>query len=150
MEIDDPMVEEQYKLLDILDNKASGLLMFNAIFLASIAVWLGYVPLNYLHLSLDITFLAMAISCVFLLQVIFLRWKEPEDTAEHLEWVRKTRSSTYRLAWRISFVATTLLIVVSAVHTFGTAMKASGNCRSACQYFFSEEVFGNLDYRGGR
>jgi len=147
MDNDNPWVQKQYELLNILDNKASGLMTFNAVFLAALSVWLGYVPLNYLHLSLDVAFLAMAISSVFLLQIIFLRWARPEDTEEHLRWVRRVRSSTYLLAWRISLAATTLVIVVSAVHTFGTAMKASGQCRAACERFFSPEIFGNLDYR---
>jgi hypothetical protein len=58
-------VKNQYELLNILDSKASALLTFNAIALASISIWLGYVPLNYLHLALDLIFIVLLLSCGF-------------------------------------------------------------------------------------
>src|SRR3712207_4155744 len=67
-------VKDQYELLNILDHKASALLTFNAVALASISIWLGYVSLNFLHLALDLVFLALLFSCTTLLRIIWLRW----------------------------------------------------------------------------
>ncbi len=104
---DSPAIQRQYELLNILDAKAAALLTFNALSLTAIAVWLGYVPLNFLHLSLDLVFLALLTSCAFL-----------------------------------------LAIAVTAIHTVGTTLVAVDLCGEACQVFFSDQVFGNLDYGG--
>lgn len=147
LETSDENIKEQYELLNILDGKSSGLLTFNAIFLTSISVWLGYVPLNYLHLSLDIVFLALLVSCAFLLGVIWLKWSTPGQPAEELNQLRLRRTKRYRAAWVISAASVGAVIIVTIVHTFGTALTASGACKAACARFYSQDVFGNLDMR---
>ena len=147
LETTNPNIKEHYELLTILDNKSSGLLTFNAIFLASISVWLGYVPLNYLHLTLDIVFLALLVSCFYLLTVIRLRWSSHGESAEVLNDLRTGRTGRYRLAWVISATSICVVVVVTLVHTFGTALTASGNCGATCSQFYSEKIFGNLDIR---
>lgn len=145
LETFDKNIKEQYELLNILDGKSSGLLTFNAIFLASISVWLGYVPLNYLHLSLDIVFLALLISCAFLLGVIWLEWSDPRISTEKLNQLRLRRTTRYKTAWVISAASVGAVIIITIVHTFGTAKTASGSCEAACAQFYSQDVFGNLD-----
>jgi hypothetical protein len=146
LEIEDANVKNQYELLNILDGKASALLTFNAIFLTSLSVWLGYIPLNYFHLALDIVFLALLISCALLLQVIWLRWSKLEEPAEELESIRRERTGHYQRAWRISRYSIVLVIVVSLVHSLGTLLTAIDACSGFCGWFFSNTVFGNIDY----
>jgi hypothetical protein len=112
LETSDENIKEQYELLNIVDGKSSGLLTFNAIFLASISVWLGYVPLNYLHLSLDIVFLALLVSCAFLLRVIWLKWSTPGQPADELNELRLRRTKRYRAAWVISAASVGAVIIV--------------------------------------
>jgi hypothetical protein len=139
-------VKLQYELLSILDSKASALLTFDAVALASLSIWLGYIPLNYMHLSLDLVFLAMLFSCVVLLTIIWLRWASDADDESRLNEIREVRTARYRLAWRLSLSGMTMIIIVSVVHTAGTALIATNHCSTTCRYFYSENVFGNLDY----
>lgn len=98
----DDNIKDQYALLSILDGKSSGLLAFNTIFLTSISVWLGYVPLNFMHLALDVVFLTLLVSCAFLLGVIRLRWSRPGESVAELNRVRALRTRRYRFAWTMS------------------------------------------------
>jgi hypothetical protein len=143
---DSPEVTHQYDLLNILDSKASALLTFNAVGLTALAVWLGYIPLNLLHLSLDLVFLALLISCAFLLAIIGLRWASKSTDVEVLNELRRRRSRHYRVAWVIAIASVLCVIVVSAIHLVGTALIAFGLCGDICQTFYSSNVFGNLDY----
>lgn len=139
-------VGKQYELLNILDGKASALLTFNAIALASISIWLGYVPLNYLHLALDTIFIAMLVSCAMLLRIVWIKWATGHENLTELELVRSRRTRDYRIAWRVSMAAVICLIAVSITHAIGTALIATGHCGDACRSFYSQDVFGNLDY----
>lgn len=143
----DPKVDRQYRALDILDSKASALLTFNAIALASIAIWLANVSLNFLHLALDLVFLVLLASCSALLAIIALRWALQGEDFESLDATRAKRTRYYRFAWRLSIGAIGCLIAISTVHTFGTMLIATENCSDTCQRFFSEDVFGNLDVK---
>ena len=149
LEIEDKNVKNQYELLNILDGKASALLTFNAIFLTSLSVWLGYIPLNFFHLTLDLVFLALLVSCSMLLQVIWLRWSRLEESAEELESIRWDRTRYYHWAWKISRYSIGIVILVSIVHSSGTLFIAFRVCTGFCGWFFSDSVFGNIDY-GGR
>jgi hypothetical protein len=139
-------VKNQYELLNILDSKASALLTFNAIALASISIWLGYVPLNYLHLALDLIFIVLLLSCGFLLRIIWLRWAEIQEHVDDLDRVRHDRTRHYRLAWKLSIGSVVCLVLISIVHTLGTALVSTGTCGPLCSDFYSEKIFGNLDY----
>jgi hypothetical protein len=138
-------IEQQYERLNILDAKSSGLLTFNAIFLTSISVWLGYVPLNVMHLILDLAFTAMLASCSLLLSVLWLRWFEPGERKAHPDAVRGSRTRRYLAAWGISAASIVVVGMVSLVHMAGTALNVLGRCDGACAVFYSERVFGNLD-----
>lgn len=143
-----PDVEREYELLNILDGKASALLTFNAIGLTALAVWLGYVPLNFLHLALDLVFLALLVSCAFLLSIIALRWATGPTDLGMLKSTRRRRTRSYRTAWTLAIGSVLLVIVISAVHAWGTVLIAVDQCGEICQGFYSSEVFGNLDYGG--
>ncbi|WP_243074351.1 hypothetical protein [Microbacterium sp. SS28] len=147
-DFDSDEVHRLYDLLNILDSKASALLTFNAIGLAAIAVWLGYVPLNFLHLSLDVVFLLILVSCGLLLVIIFLRWADRGIDVDDLEKTRLRRTVYYHVAWAISLTCVVLVFVVAAVHSVGTALIAFDSCDQVCQRFYSDAVFGNLDYNG--
>jgi len=139
-------VQRQYELLSILDSKASALLGFDALALASIAVWLGYVPLNYMHLMLDVVFVLLLLSCVCLLQIVRLRWARSNETEATLDGTRTLRTRYYRTAWVLSLVSVVVVIAVSLVHTYGTLLVATDSCGPVCSRFYSGKVFGNLDY----
>src|SRR5690349_16567455 len=124
----DEAVKNQYELLNILDGKASALLTFNALALASISIWVGYVPLNYLHLILDVVFVVLLVSCGFLLYIIWLRWAKLHDRVYALDKVRVDRTRCYRFAWKLSAASVTCLIAVSIVHGVGTALIATNSC----------------------
>lgn len=146
-ETTDNNVRSLYELLNIIDGKASALLSFNALLLAAISIWLGYVPQNFLHLCLDIVFLALLASCFFLLRIIWLHWSQPTETSP-LDALRKTRTARYRTSWVLSMLAVLAGGAVSVVHTVGTGLNAFGYCRSnPCAHFFGPEIFGNLDRR---
>jgi hypothetical protein len=139
-------VKNQYELLNILDSKASALLTFNALGLASISIWLGYVPLNYLHLALDLIFIVLLVSCGLLLRIIWLRWAAIQEEVDVLNRVRQDRTRHYRLAWKLSIGSVAWLVLISTVHAVGTAMVSTDICGPLCSKFYSEKVFGNLDY----
>jgi hypothetical protein len=104
------------------------------------------VPLNYLHLCLDLAFLALLASCLLLLRVIWLHWAIPGGDVGELEILRHMRTRFYRGAWRVSMAAVIVVSAASVVHTVGTGLVAFSRCQSSgCKYFFSDEVFGNLD-----
>ena len=148
MDENSPEVRREYELLNILDAKASALLTFNAVGLTALAVWLGYIPLNLLHLTLDVVFLALLVSCAFLLAIIALRWASKSTDADVLRRLRRRRSGHYRVAWAIAIGSVFCVTGVSAIHLIGTALIALGVCGDACQAFYSSDVFGNLDYDG--
>ncbi|GAB5376321.1 MAG: hypothetical protein AcusKO_27830 [Acuticoccus sp.] len=135
-----------YDLFSILDNKARALLSFNGIVLAVIALWLQYVGLNFLHLILDLVFIAFLVSSYILLNIIRLYWSTLEETVQELEELRQRRTRSYRRAWRISISSVLAVIVVSVVHTAGTALVATDRCPVLCEWFYSPDVFGNIDY----
>lgn len=148
VETRDPKIQHLYDLLSILDSKAAALLGFNAIFLTALSVWLGYIKPNLMHLILDLVFLVLLVSCGLLLSVIFLKWSPEDDTvagATELARVRKFRTRCYTAAWGLSATSILIVFLVAAVHTVGTGLKASDNCGCACQTFFSEDIFGNVD-----
>lgn len=146
-EIRDEAVKLQYELLGILDSKAAALLGFDALALAGVSIWLGYVPLNYLHLVLDFVFITLLLSCALLLMIIWLRWAHPGDTEQTLDRIRRIRTKFYRSAWLLSAASVFILIAASVVHTVGTILVATNNCDQECTSFYSDNVSGNLDYR---
>lgn len=146
LEIEDENVKNQYELLNILDGKASALLTFNAIFLTALSVWLAYIPLNFFHLSLDVVFLFLLISCAMLLQVIWLEWTILKEPAKKLESIRWDRTWYYQKAWYVSQYSIIVVVVVSLVHSSGTLLTALRICTGPCEWFFNDSVFGNIDY----
>ncbi len=144
-ETNDANVRSFYELLNIIDGKAAALLSFNALLLAAISIWLGYVPANFLHFLLDLAFLTLLGSCLFLLSILWLHWTRPVD-AVALERLRLKRTSRYRVSWVLAMVGVVVVCAVSVVHTVGTGLKAFGACKSdRCTEFFGPDVFGNLD-----
>lgn len=146
-------IRDQYDLLTILDSKASGLLTFNSIFLATLAIWLGYVPFNVLHILLDLVFIALLCSCWQLLNVIWLKWtpleeiadRNPEEVAKELQFVRKRRTGIYHSAWYIAKGSIICVVVVTIVHALGVILEASGVCNGVCASFYGPDFFGNFD-----
>ena len=143
-EIDRKDVKDQYYLLDILDNKASALLTFNAIFLAALAIWLGYIALNILHFILDAVFLALLYSCYRILRTIQLKWSEGEESAKELDTIRHTRTKDYQRAWRVSMYSIIVVILVTIIHSIGTLLITLGLCTGYCEVFYSKDVFGGV------
>lgn len=141
-------VKLQYELLGILDSKASALLSFDALALATLTIWLAYIPLNFMHFILDLVFLSMLLSCILLLRIIWLRWAKGSDDEESLNALRVRRTRYYQGAWRLALGGILAIVAVSAVHTVGTWLEATGTCGDRCSYFYSEEIFGNIDYGG--
>lgn len=141
-------IKLQYELLGILDSKASALLTFDAMALATLSIWLGYIPLNYMHLSIDFVFLLFLASCVFLLSIIWLRWATAHEDEEKLNATRVIRTRCYRVAWWLALLGIVSVIGISTVHTLGTFLITTDLCGETCTWFYSEEIFGNVDYRG--
>ncbi|MGI8426352.1 MAG: hypothetical protein ACR2M4_07110 [Actinomycetota bacterium] len=140
-----------YSSLSILDSKASSLMAFNAIGLTALAVWLEYIPLNWLHLTLDLVFLLFLFSSATCFFVVRLYWSPPThlkntdlQTRTLLD-TRNRRTLLYRFSWKLSIVAVGLFIIVSAVHMVGTFFRATGTCGVSCSEFYSEKVWGNRD-----
>jgi len=144
-EIADESVRQQYELLSILDSKASALLTFNAVALTALSVFPGSFEKKLMHLALDIVFLVMLVSCTLLLGIVVLKWTRPEDGSSQLDSLRQVRTRRYNLAWKLSISGVFVLILVSLVHTVGTALQSTNTCGEVCQVVFSENVFGNLD-----
>lgn len=142
---DSPEVRRRYDLLGILDSKAAALLTFNAIGLAVLTLWLSYVPPNLLHLSLDFVFILLLASCAALLTIIFLRWADRGTDLEKLDRIKGRRTIYYHVAWGLSITSVFSVFVVATIHMLGTALVAFDACNDACQSFYSEAVFGNLD-----
>jgi hypothetical protein len=137
-----------YENLSVLDSKASGLLTFNAVGLAAIAVWLSYVPLNFMHLILDTVFVLLIGSCLLCLQVVVVYWapsshlSDAESFRRALLALRNQRTGTFRRAWVTSLISIGLLLGVSVVHTVGTLMIATGTCEETCRSVFGEDALG--------
>ena len=140
-------VKLQYELLGILDSKASALLTFDAVLLASLSIWLGYIPLNYMHAALDVAFAVLLISCGSLLIIIWLRWATNQEDEHRLNLIRVMRTRCYHFSWRLSLASILVVLAVSCIHTVGTFLVATNSCSVNCQAFYSEDVFGNLDYK---
>lgn len=150
-ELRDQDVRDQYELLNILDAKASALLGFNAIFLAAIAIWLGNVPFNLLHLILDLVFLGLLASCSQLLRVIWLSWTplvavDAAGAPDHLEGTRKHRTRFYHTAWYISQAALVVVVVVTVVHVVGVLLNFLGVCDGVCAEAYGPQWFGSFDH----
>lgn len=153
LEIENKSINNQYELLNILDGKASALLSFNSIFLASISIWLGYVPPNYLHLVLDFVFVLLLLSCYSLLKVIYLKWTDITEVegrtdlevTQVLDEIRRKRTIAYQRAWNISSGSIVVVGVISVVHSLGTGLVALDFCGASCHLFFGELYFGNMD-----
>lgn len=146
LEISNDSVRGQYELLNILDGKASALLSFNGIFLAVLSIWLGYVPLNYLHLALDAVFILLLASSSLLLSVIWLRWSTLSETVAELDAVRRSRTKRYQRAWTLAQLSVAAVILISIAHMAGTALQSTGTCGETCAWIYGPEVFGNVDY----
>jgi hypothetical protein len=109
-----------YESLSVLDSKASSLMAFNAIGLAALAVWLEYVPQNFLHLALDAIFVLLVLSSAICFWVVRVHWsppehfRQPELHTETLVSVRDQRTSQYRWAWWLSLISVLAFGAVSA------------------------------------
>ena len=140
-----------YGSLSILDAKASSLLTFNAIGLTALAVWLEYIPPNWLHFTLDIIFIFFLFSCVFCLITVWVYWSQPSDLidSERLTRMlldkRNARTRLYRLSWVLAMIAVGALTIVSIFNSFGTYCYASGILAEKCQIIFSESNWGNRE-----
>lgn len=103
-------VNNQYALLNILDGKASALLSYNSIFLAVIAFMFDEIegPAVY---GFIIVFLNLIVTCIFLQGVIWLRWSNLEESAEELNYIRKSRTYKYQAAWALSLFTVLFFLV---------------------------------------
>lgn len=146
--IQDPDIRGAYDLLGILDVKTAALLTFNALFITGLSVWLGYLKANILHLILDLCYLATLLSCFFLLRVIFVKWSRDARSPPLLAAVHEERTRAYTLSWRLSATSVVVVTGVSVIHTIGTALNVFGACGAGCRWFFSPDIFGNVDYLG--
>ena len=140
-----------YGMLSVLDSKASSLMAFNAIGLTALAVWLEGLPLNWLHFSLDLVFLLFLISAATCFFVVRVHWSpaahlnRSELQMQDLLDERDHRTHLYRWAWWLAILAVGLFLMVSAVHTGGTLLRAAGECGKTCAAVYSEEVWGRKE-----
>lgn len=140
-----------YSMLSIVDSKASSLMAFNAIGLAALAIWLEGLPLNWLHLTLDLVFLLFLFSSATCFIVVRVYWspsahfRDPELQMKTLLEKRDRRTQLYRTSWWLSVVAVGIFTVVSIVHAVGTSLRATGTCDVRCGKFYSEKVWGRRD-----
>jgi hypothetical protein len=152
--------EHLYGTLSIIDSKAASLLTFNAIGLAAISIWLGYVPPNKLHYWLDVVFVALVLSCCLCLLAVSIFWSTERDIGEgdvstgqvEATLLRKRwgRTVSYRFAWAISGLSVLALLFISAYHAHGTYRKVYGSCDADCMKQFGPENWGNLDFGDSR
>ncbi len=125
-------LEFLYANLTILDGKASSLLSFNAIGLASLAVWLSNLPQDFFHLTLDVAFILFLVSAGLCLRIVWLHWASTKDLlapAEHasaLVKLRDSRTMSYRWAWWVSTAAVAVTAGAAVFHTGETVWKAFG------------------------
>jgi hypothetical protein len=149
-----------YDNLSIIDSKSASLLTFNAIGLAAISIWLGYVPPNQLHFWLDVVFVAFVSSCCLCLLAVFLYWstkaggrgrpRPAREVEATLLRKRRFRTWVYRFAWAISGLSVLALLVISIYHGYGTYRKVYGSCDADCMKQFGPENWGNLDFGDSR
>lgn len=143
-ELNSSDVKNQYALLSILDGKAAALLTFNAIFLATLAIWIQNLVLNAMHLILDLVFIALLLSCYLILRVIPLKWSSGAETASELNDLRAHRTESYQRAWQVSKWSILAVIAVTAVHTLGTVLHVADACDGRCAWFYGPSVFGGF------
>lgn len=145
-ELSDNTTRDRYEILGILDSKASALLAFNALFLAMLAVWLNYIPLNVAHLILDAIFIAIVYSSVILLRVIDLKWFTSEPFLND-DWdeLRQTRTSKYQRARQISLCCAVSILLLTIAHMVGTFTVASGVGSETLGFLTDPALFGNFD-----
>lgn len=132
-----------YEMLSILDNKSASLMAFNAIGLTALVVWLENIPINFLHLVLDVVFILLLVSCVTGFSVIGLRWFLPSDARDERRMIRERerRSRGYRWSYWLTLVGVCIFLGVSLVHGIGTFLVATDRCGEQCKSFFSEKVW---------
>jgi len=145
-------VASLYGHLSIIDSKASSLLTFNAIGLTAISIWLEYVPLNFLHLTLDGIFVALLASCILCLAAVFLYWVRDDRLSDPrfigiLKKKIRIRTRVYVCAWSLSLASVTLLIVVSSLHMYDSYLQVTQLCNEDCESLLDSEQWRNLDYQ---
>jgi hypothetical protein len=156
----DRILDHLYDNLSIIDSKSASLLTFNAIGLAAISIWLGYVPPNQLHFWLDVVFVAFLVSCCLCLGAVILYWSTRREieggdvsanvVEEKLLRKRRNRTWAYRGAWTISGLSVLALLAISIYHAYGTYRKVYGSCDPACMKHFGPENWGNFDFDTAR
>lgn len=106
-----------YRNLTILDDKASGLLSFNSIILATIAIFLTSTGDDLARQVCLLAFLIMGVSCCLCLQVIRLHWSDTASLSDSerfwidLSRIRDRRTRYYRSAWLLAGAALLILVL---------------------------------------
>lgn len=141
-------IDRLYGNLDSIDGKCASLLTFNGLCLAFISIWLGYVPLNWLHFSLDMVFLVFLFSCGVCLLPITIHWVSGKKSDKRkadikkLRLERKRRTRMYRASWALSGLSLIALVGISGIHTYGTFRIASDDCQERCKEIFAPGGWG--------
>lgn len=112
------LVEDLYKNLDTLDSKASALLTFCGVVLASITVMISLSYDTKYDFVLYFLFTSVTISSILALTVINVHWTSAKEIAHRtLEeacfsyyTTRYRRTKMYLLAWKIAVVSIIILV----------------------------------------
>lgn len=97
-----------YKILDVVDSKASTLLRFNGIVLAVLAIFVRFNPGDWQRYVYLILIIVLIVSCAFCFIVVQISWgflersNDPKIEFDDLARVACVRTRNYRIAWLIS------------------------------------------------
>ncbi len=138
---------QKYEMLNAIDGKSASILSFNALILAGISIWLTQIPQNYFHLVLDIIFLSILYSCYKILDTTILFWKGHSPGAEQpdegtLEGKVTGRTISVNSAQWISKASIVVVMLLCAIHTFDTLLRATNSCPNWCEVYFGHEYLG--------
>jgi hypothetical protein len=111
------LLDDLYKNLDTIDSKASALLAFCGLILASISLFLSSPNAREYDSILYILFLSVVVSAVLAITVIDIHWTNPRDLrGRTLEsacmsyyTTRRKRTARYRSAWFLTFASVLVL-----------------------------------------
>jgi len=113
------VLDEIYKLLGILDSKASALMRYNGIILAVLALMLKNTPLPHVTIYIVVMTIASILACLLVVGVYwrFLEWVDPsagDKLAHELALLRRVlvlREAAYQIAWWMSAAVLVLFLL---------------------------------------
>lgn len=113
------ILDEIYKLLGILDSKASALMRYNSIILAVLALMVKGTTLPHVTIYIVVMTIVSILACLLVVGVYwrFLEWVNPtvsDKLADELELLRRVlimREAAYQIAWWMSAAVLLLFLL---------------------------------------